>query len=81
LLTVFLALSSHPQSPAAEILYPKADSVNASDVAQKDSSTENEAIVTTLDISFLFEFILCRNTANNYKKIAIMGINEIWFPK
>jgi hypothetical protein len=50
-------LSLHPQSPAAETLYPKADSVNASDVPQKDTNAENDAIVANLATMFVFEFI------------------------
>ena len=57
LLTVFLVLSSHPQSPAAETLNPKADSVNANDVPEKTSSVEDEAIATNLAINFVLEFI------------------------
>ena len=71
LLTVFLVLSLHPQSPAAATLYPKADSVNASDVPQKDNNAENEAIVANLDITLVVELIKCiPMQQTKYKNIA-----------
>lgn len=58
LLTVFLVLSLHPQSPAAETLYPKADCVNSSDIPLKeDTNAEIDVIVANLDITFVFRFL------------------------
>lgn len=56
LLTVLLVPSLHPQSPAAATLYPKADSVNASDIPQKVRSAENEAIIANLAITLVLKF-------------------------
>ena len=69
LLTVVLALLLHPQSPTAERWYPKADSVNASDIPQKDTNAENDAIIANLADIFVIEFVTNLDKENKLKKV------------
>jgi hypothetical protein len=68
-ITVFLVLSLHPQSPAAETLYPKANSVNPSDISQENTNAKYDAIVTNPAITLVFEIIGNLNPDNKLKKV------------
>ena len=73
LVTVFLVWSLHPQSPAAETLYPKANSVNASDIPQKDTNAKYDAIVANPAITFVFEINGNLNPDNKLKRLTNNG--------
>ena len=72
LLTVFLVLSLHPQSPAAETLYPKADCVNATDVPEIAIQEMQLLLLILILVSSLRPSTIS-NTGNKHKKFPQLG--------